>query len=213
MESSKISALSMPYYELKMYMDPELITFDICKQYREKCAKQQSLVELWRLGNTVEIDAGFDLFVPKDTLIKIQANGFPVSMGINCSMTFNYSDHLNNSICIPCAYYLYPRSSMGMKTPLRLSNSVGIIDSGYRGHIIALFDNINNNDTILSGFQNKDYIINKNDRLVQICTPNITYPMSVKIVDKLIDLNTFGTSDRGSGGFGSTGTGIPGLSA
>ena len=43
-------------------------------------------------------------------------------------------------------YYLYSRSSTGSKTPLRLSNSVGIIDSGYRGNIKACFDNINNSD-------------------------------------------------------------------
>ena len=38
------------------------------------------------------------------------------------------------------SYYLYPRSSVSTKTPLRLANSVGIIDSGYRGNIKAVFD-------------------------------------------------------------------------
>ena len=37
---------------------------------------------------------------------------------------------------INCSYYLYPRSSIS-KTPLRMSNSTGIIDAGYRGEIIA----------------------------------------------------------------------------
>ena len=39
------------------------------------------------------------------------------------------------------SYYLYPRSSI-IKTPLRMSNSVGIIDAGYRGNIIGCVDNI-----------------------------------------------------------------------
>ena len=46
----------------------------------------------------------------------------------------------------PTAYYLYPRSSMGSKTPLRLSNSVGIIDAGYRGNIIGVVDNISDRE-------------------------------------------------------------------
>ena len=41
---------------------------------------------------------------------------------------------LNNDKNI--GYYLYPRSSIS-KTPLILANSVGIIDSGYRGNIKA----------------------------------------------------------------------------
>ena len=31
---------------------------------------------------------------------------------------------------------------MGLRTPLRLANSVGIIDAGYRGNICAVVDNI-----------------------------------------------------------------------
>jgi dUTP pyrophosphatase len=90
-------------------------------------------------------------------------------------------------------YYLYPRSSTGTKTPLRLSNSVGIIDSGYRGNITAVFDNI-------SGV---DYAIEKYQRLVQICPPDLSYPFLVTIVATLNELGC--DTSRGSGGFGSTG--------
>ena len=41
------------------------------------------------------------------------------------------------------AYYLFPRSSIS-KTPLRMSNSIGLIDGGYRGEIMASCDNIKN---------------------------------------------------------------------
>ena len=92
----------------------------------------------------------------------------------------------------PVCYYLYPRSSTGAKTPLRLSNSVGIIDTGYRGNIIAIFDNLTIND----------YNVSEGDRLVQICAPNIEYPLKLNIVSKLESL---GITERGEGGLGSTG--------
>ena len=41
------------------------------------------------------------------------------------------------------SYFLMPRSSLS-KTPLRLANSVGLIDAGYRGEIMAAVDNIKN---------------------------------------------------------------------
>ena len=88
--------------------------------------------------------------------------------------------------------YLYPRSSTGSKTPLRLSNSVGIIDAGYRGNITALFDN----------WSNEDFTIKKADRVVQICAPNMTYPIYPIMVSSVEEL---GLTKRGSGGFGSTG--------
>ena len=92
----------------------------------------------------------------------------------------------------PVGYYLYLRSSTGTKTPLRLANSVGIIDSGYRGNIIAAFDNKNvDNYNVIEG-----------DRLVQICPPNLSYPLIINIVENEENL---GITNRGDGGFGSTG--------
>ena len=49
------------------------------------------------------------------------------------------------------SYMLLPRSSI-TKTPLRLANSVGIIDIGYRGELIAKVDNLSDEDyTIEAG--------------------------------------------------------------
>ena len=94
----------------------------------------------------------------------------------------------------PVSYYMYSRSSTPIKTPLRLANCVGIIDAGYRGHMMALFDNI----------QQIAHTIKKGDRLVQICSPNITYPIEVEIINSI---DNFQSSQRGTGGFGSTGEG------
>ena len=87
-------------------------------------------------------------------------------------------------------YYIYPRSSLS-KTNLRLANSTGIIDAGYRGHIIGVFD-------VLAETQ----ILN-HERLVQICAPGLV-PIVVSLVDQLEDLGE--QTQRGTGGFGSTGS-------
>ena len=69
-----------------------------------------------------------------------------------------------------------------------MSNSVGIIDAGYRGNIMVAVDNISD----------EDYQIQSGQRLFQICPWN-DYKVNLEIVDILSD------SDRGNGGFGSTG--------
>jgi dUTP pyrophosphatase len=124
-------------------------------------------------------NAGFDLFCPEN-LQTINNSTFCLDTKIVCSMTNQQNEFLS--------YYLFPRSSI-IKTPLRLSNSVGIIDSGYRGNIKAVFD------------VKLDYNIEKYSRLVQICSPTLK-KIYVRIVDNIEDL---GITERGSGGFGSTG--------
>jgi len=86
---------------------------------------------------------------------------------------------------------MYPRFSLS-KTSLRLANSVGIIDSGYRGNLIGMIDLVDV----------ESYELNKYDRLVQVCAPGLI-PIYVEIVDTLEDLGT--QTLRGTGGFGSTG--------
>ena len=85
-------------------------------------------------------------------------------------------------------YWLVPRSSI-FKTHLRMANSVGIIDSGYRGFLGTPLDNIGNDPvTIEAG-----------TRLFQICSNNLMPFKSVKQVESL------DSTERGVGGFGSTG--------
>ena len=85
--------------------------------------------------------------------------------------------------------YLYPRSSIS-KTPLRLANSVGIIDAGYRGNIMAVVDNISD----------EPFDIQKGQRLFQICG-RFLEPINLTLID-----TTLSDSERGNGGFGSTGS-------
>ena len=104
-----------------------------------------------------------------------------IDLRIQCEAFYDNENDKNVS------YYLYPRSSIS-KTPLRMANSTGIIDAGYRGNIMVAVDNIDN----------EPYTIEKGTRLFQICGPTLE-PITMDIVDELSN------SERGSNGFGSTG--------
>lgn len=86
---------------------------------------------------------------------------------------------------------VFPRSSI-RKTRLQLSNSVGVIDSGYRGELQATFNKI----TTTIENQKNDYKVG--DRICQIMI--IPHPtIELEEVDELTN------TERGEGGFGSTG--------
>jgi len=84
-------------------------------------------------------------------------------------------------------YMLLPRSSIS-KTNIRLSNSVGIIDKNYRGNVMVVVDNIGNTDVLFQDGCCYFQIVAFDGNLpkFQIETVNVL-------------------TDRGSGGFGSTG--------
>jgi len=131
---------------------------------------------------------GFDLYQPSEVVVG-PGLAHVLDQQVQCHMLWRPAgagdvEHL-------VSYYLYPRSSTGLNTPLRLSNSVGIIDAGYRGSIKALFDNFS-----------ADFTVQKQQRLVQVCPPNLTYPLLVEVV---LDVLVLGTTARGMGGLGSTG--------
>ena len=120
-------------------------------------------------------DSGIDLFSPETITVK-PGETVKINLQIKCEALHDTIENTNVS------YYLYPRSSI-IKTPLRLSNSVGIIDAGYRGNIIACVDNI----------KNEPYTITQGDRLFQICAGNLE-PIIFKVVEELSN------TQRGSGG-------------
>ena len=81
---------------------------------------------------------------------------------------------------------LFPRSSVS-KINLRLTNAVGVIDSGYRGEVMLKFDKTGN----------KQY--EPGDRIGQLMLVPIPSIQFVQVVN-------LPHSDRGFGGFGSTGS-------
>jgi len=125
-------------------------------------------------------DCGFDLYCPENLVVPAKAVSFKVDLKIQTM----FCDSEGTNI----GYMLLPRSSMGAKTPLRLCNSVGIIDPGYRGNVMMFVDNVS--DT--------EYTITRGDRIGQVVSFS-GKPTVCRVTDELPD------SDRGSGGFGSTG--------
>ena len=126
-----------------------------------------------------EGDSGLDLFFPEEINIGPRETKL-ISLGIKCEAWPSKNKEHNIS------YYLYPRSSIS-RTPLRMSNSVGIIDAGYRGSLMVSVDNISD----------KGYTIKSGDRLFQVCAstlPPISFELST----------TLSETTRGEGGFGST---------
>jgi len=141
-------------------------------------------------------DAGFDLFTPESYSFYYKI-GKMVSFNIKCSA----QTVCENGKIFNTGFYLYPRSSTGSKTKLRLANSVGIIDSGYRGELMGFFDCKNQNSGITQ--YDCDYYVSQYDKLVQICAPSLM-PIYVTIVETENELGM--KTARGDGGFGSTGS-------
>lgn len=123
-------------------------------------------------------DSGIDLIVPQDVLVHALQVG-TIDHLIQCEM-------LNENLQ-SVSYYLYPRSSIS-KTNFMMANSVGIIDAGYRGNIMAKIRNMS-----LDGISK----ISENDKMFQICAPDLK-PIKIELVNELSE------TSRGIGGFGST---------
>lgn len=113
----------------------------------------------------------------------------------------NYGNQLKAytgiAVEIPKGYVglLFPRSSI-VKTSNRLGNCVGVIDSGYRGEITFVFDNINR--TSARKLSNYNYNYDSGDRVGQLVI--LPFPkVELEEVDELSD------TERGTGGYGHTG--------
>lgn len=140
-------------------------------------------VQIQKLTDTAQVptyahetDACADLYADEDITIEPGETKM-ISTGI--------------AIAIPMAYvvHIYPRSSIGAKTPLRLSNSVGVIDSGYRDEIKVIYTNMGA----------ESYTVNKGDRIAQMSI-DIAPMARFEVVENVKEIG----EDRG-GGIGSTG--------
>ena len=83
---------------------------------------------------------------------------------------------------------IFARSGLGTKHGIVPANCVGVIDSDYRGEIMV---------SLINNYSEK-YVINPYDRIAQLVIVNALFP-DVEICNDLDD------SERGIGGFGSTG--------
>ncbi len=123
-----------------------------------------------------ETDAAADLYAADTVVIPAHSRSTMVRTGVHIALPEHWMA------------LILPRSSIGAKTPLRLSNSMGVIDTEYRGQLGVLYDNISDSD----------YTITKGDRIAQLLVmPSHSFKPVV-----VAELNE---TDRGEGGFGSTG--------
>lgn len=125
-------------------------------------------------------DSGFDLFMAADAVLDPNETRL-LDLQVRAELLLGAQG--------PHGYYLYPRSSIS-KTPLRLANSVGIIDFGYRGTLKVAVHNT-------GPFA---YTIRRGERLFQLCMPSLS---PFQVVFGVVSRAT----ERGEGGFGSTTTG------
>lgn len=127
-------------------------------------------------------DSGIDLFCPETLVIPKKSLSNKIDFKIQCAL-------LDQNTLLE-SYLLIPRSSMGVKTPLRLSNSIGLIDSNYRGNIMAYVDNLSE----------QTYVIEAGTRLFQLISPSLK-SITVEVVSELPE-------SKRTEGFGSSGTSI-----
>lgn len=140
--------------------------------------------------NRSKSNAGYDLYVcdvdnTETKGVKMLSLGVKPRM-LHYTKSYEYSEeieHIEES-----HFWLCPRSSI-YKKGVMMANSVGIIDSSYRGELKAPVTCVGDCESTL----------NIGDRLFQIVAPGMGWIKEVRIVDKL------NTTERGEGGFGSTG--------
>ena len=123
-----------------------------------------------------DTDAAADIYALEDMVLPAHSISNKVHTGVRIALPEGW------------VMKLAPRSSIGAKTGLRLSNSIGIIDEEYRGEIMVLYDNISDSD----------YEIKAGDRIAQ-CWVEPVYRFNPLPADSLPE------TSRGEGGFGSTG--------
>lgn len=134
----------------------------------------------WKVFRADDGSAGVDLINNGETVV-IEPNGGTAVLGTGVHVE------------IPVGYWglLAARSSLGFKSTTLLTNSIGVIDSTYRGEIKARL--INLGDTPVT--------IERGERFCQLIITNC-YLGNWHSVEKLDDLSE---TVRGQGGFGSSG--------
>lgn len=151
---------------------------------REFNAKKTPVFKLKRLTETAKLperahvtDSGFDLFSDEDTF----------TLGPNCR---HYCVRTGVAIALPYGYeaQVRPKSGLALNQGLTVLNTPGTIDLNYRGEIGVIIYNTSKNPVV----------IERGQKIAQLVIAPVSY-MKYEVVDELDE------TDRGEGGFGSTG--------
>lgn len=124
-----------------------------------------------------EGDAGLDLRANEDVVLMPHERRL-VSTGL--------------AVAIPEGYagFVQPRSGMALKRGLSMANTPGLVDSHYRGELKVVAVNLDDETPIT---------IAKGERIAQLVIQKVP-------VVTLVEVDELGETDRGAGGFGSSGT-------
>ena len=121
-------------------------------------------------------DAGFDLHA-LDGAVLAAGERSSVSTGIAVELPDGH------------AGLVLPRSGLAARHGIALVNAPGLIDAGYRGEIRVL---------LLNTDRTEDYVIEAGDRIAQLVLVRVQTP-------DVVEVGALAVSERGSGGFGSSG--------
>lgn len=142
-----------------------------------------------------EGDAGMDLYACEDVIIEPGKSAL-VPTGLKMAIPLGYEVQIR------------PRSGVSLKTTLRVPNTPGTIDCGYRDEVNVIIYNASNREEASAdnpftlndkGCKHGTYKICKGDRVAQMVLAQVSYVNPV-IVESVKDIGT----NRG-GGFGSSG--------
>ncbi len=138
----------------------------------ERCHPEAKLPHYARIG-----DAGMDLYAVEEQLI-LPEQTLLIRTGLK--------------VAIPVGYELQvrPRSGLSLKSPLRIANSPGTIDAGYRDEICVIIQNTSSTES---------YLVKKGDRVAQLVL------QKVPIIDWAPVESVAEIGENRGGGFGSSG--------
>ncbi len=142
-------------------------------------------------------DAGFDLVAVEDTIIEPGETAL-----IKTGLAFELPEGFEMQI--------RPRSGMTLKTKLRVQ--FGTVDSNYRGEVSVIVDNINPIKQAIKHVQTLDgetyttEVLNGGISIRIRAGDRIAQAIIQRLPDvELIEVEALGDSERGAGGFGSSG--------
>lgn len=130
-----------------------------------------------------DTDAGYDLVAIDDGTTKRDEFGNVLYIQYRTGISIQTEEGYHTE--------LFPRSSV-TKTNVFLANSIGLIDEGYRGEIMVRFKSAAPDTALLERYS-------KGDKIAQLVVRKT-------IEAEFIETDELRDSDRGKGGFGSTGT-------
>lgn len=156
----------------------------------EKCREEAVMPKYANDG-----DAGMDLYSCADVLVKPGCSVL-VPTGLKMAIPYGYEVQIR------------PRSGISLKTTLRIPNTPGTIDCGYRDEVNVIIYNASQREDASEdapftlndkGCKHGTYLIRKGDRIAQMVVNKVEYA-DIEFVDNVKEIG----EDRG-GGFGHSG--------